>query len=95
MCIILICPLLILWMCFVSPSEGRICSCAGSIPSFEETVVDDVDVQEEERTVKQQVKEGIVDPSTAVQIHGLVKVYARTTKINHCKCKKTKSYHAV
>ncbi|PIN20633.1 Lipid exporter ABCA1 [Handroanthus impetiginosus] len=75
--------------------EGTICSCVSSVPQWESIVPDDEDVQEEESRVKQQATEGIVDSSIAVQIRGLVKIYAGTTKIGCCKCKKTSPYHAL
>lgn len=50
---------------------------------------------EEETLVKQQAMDGIVDPSIAVQIHGLAKTYPGTTKLGCCKCTKTSPFHAV
>ncbi|KAL0416463.1 UNVERIFIED_CONTAM: ABC transporter A family member 2 [Sesamum latifolium] len=75
--------------------EGSICSCACQIPPLEDIVPDDEDVQEEESIVKQQAHEGIVDSSIAVQIRGLVKIYAGATKIGCCTCKRTSPYHAL
>ncbi|KAM1099857.1 hypothetical protein ACFX15_006173 [Malus domestica] len=75
--------------------EGGICSCIGSVPSQEQLTADDEDVLEEENIVKQQTREGIVDPNVAVQIRGLVKTYPGTTKIGCCSCKRTSSYHAL
>ncbi|KAI3454641.1 hypothetical protein Pfo_011304 [Paulownia fortunei] len=75
--------------------EGSICSCVSSIPPLENIVPDDEDVQEEESIVKQQAAEGIVNSSIAVQIRGLVKIYAGATKIGCCKCKRTSPYHAL
>ncbi|KAJ4824170.1 ATP-binding cassette sub- A member 2 [Turnera subulata] len=75
--------------------EGGICSCMGSIPQLEHLTPDDVDVLEEENIVKNDAKEGTIDPNVAVQIRGLVKTYAGTTKIGCCKCRKTSPYHAV
>ncbi|KAK4437089.1 ABC transporter A family member 2 [Sesamum alatum] len=75
--------------------EGNICSCVRQIPPLEDIVPDDEDVQEEESIVKQQAHEGIVDSSTAVQIRGLVKIYAGATKIGCCRCKRTSPYHAL
>ncbi|KAL0440635.1 UNVERIFIED_CONTAM: ABC transporter A family member 2 [Sesamum radiatum] len=62
---------------------------------WEDIVPDDEDVQEEESIVKQQAHEGIVDSSIAVQIRGLVKIYAGATKIGCCRCKRTSPYHAL
>lgn len=62
---------------------------------MENILPDDEDVQEEESIVKQQAAEGIVDSSIAVQIRGLVKIYAGATKIGCCKCKRTSPYHAL
>ncbi|KAL2244262.1 ABC transporter A family member 2 [Sesamum indicum] len=75
--------------------EGNICSCARQIPPLEDIVPDDEDVQEEESIVKQQAHEGIVDSSIAVQIRGLVKIYAGAMKIGCCRCKRTSPYHAL
>ncbi|KAL3640608.1 ATP-binding cassette sub- A member 2 [Castilleja foliolosa] len=75
--------------------EGSICSCMSSIPPTENIVPDDEDVREEESIVKQQAAEGIVNPSTAVQIRGLVKTYSGATNIGCCKCKRTPPYHAL
>ncbi|WCJ35971.1 ABC transporter A family member 2 [Euphorbia peplus] len=75
--------------------EGGICSCMGSVPPYEHVTPDDVDVLEEENTVKSDMKEGLVDHNIAVQIRGLVKTYSGTRTIGCCKCKKTKPYHAI
>ncbi|KVH98695.1 ABC transporter A family member 2-like [Cynara cardunculus var. scolymus] len=75
--------------------EGRICSCMRSLPPMEHTAPDDEDVLQEENVVKQQHREGAVDPNLAVQIHGLVKVYPGTTNIGCCSCKKSAPYHAL
>ncbi|KAJ7956358.1 ABC transporter A family member 2 [Quillaja saponaria] len=75
--------------------EGGICSCIGSVPPQEQVTPDDEDVLEEENTVKHQIREGIVDPAVAVQIHGLAKTYPGTRNIGCCKCKKTNPFHAV
>ncbi|GFP99357.1 ABC transporter a family member 2 [Phtheirospermum japonicum] len=76
--------------------EGSICSCMStSVPLTENIVPDDEDVQEEESIVKQQAAEGIVNPSIAVQIRGLVKTYSGATNIGCCKCKRTPPYHAL
>ncbi|GKV14092.1 hypothetical protein SLEP1_g25013 [Rubroshorea leprosula] len=54
------------------------------------------DVLEEENIVKQQTREGAVDPNVAVQIRGLAKTYPGSRKIGCCcKCKKTSPYHAI
>lgn len=45
--------------------------------------------------VKQQRREGMVDPNIAVQICGLTKTYPGTMNIGCCKCKKTSPYHAI
>ncbi|XP_028102331.1 ABC transporter A family member 2-like isoform X2 [Camellia sinensis] len=76
-------------------TDGGICSCTSSVPSLENITLDDEDVLEEERTVKQQAMEDVVDPNIAVQIRGLVKLYPGKTKIGFCKCKKTSHYHAL
>jgi hypothetical protein len=52
-------------------------------------------VLEEENVVKNDAKEGTVNPDVAVQVRGLAKTYPGTTQISCCKCKKTSSYHAV
>ncbi|KAM7479997.1 hypothetical protein LguiA_028210 [Lonicera macranthoides] len=75
--------------------EGSICSCMRSVPPLEDSTPDDEDVLEEENTVKQQAREGVVDPNLAVQVRGLVKTYPGTTKIGCCKCKRTSPYHAL
>ncbi|XP_071717353.1 ABC transporter A family member 2-like [Rutidosis leptorrhynchoides] len=75
--------------------EGGICSCMRSPPPLEQMYPDDEDVLEEENIVKQQHREGVVDPNLAVQIHGLVKVYPGRTNIGCCSCKKTAAYHAL
>ncbi|KAL8465010.1 hypothetical protein ACS0TY_034479 [Phlomoides rotata] len=75
--------------------EGGICSCMSSMPPVEIILPDDEDVREEETKVKQQVTEGIVDSSIAVQIRGLAKIYAGSTKLGCCKCKRTSPYHAL
>lgn len=66
-----------------------------SLPPLEHTSPDDEDVLQEENIVKQQYSEGRVDPNLAVQIHGLVKVYAGRTNIGCCNCKKSTPYHAL
>ncbi|XP_075519486.1 LOW QUALITY PROTEIN: ABC transporter A family member 2-like [Primulina tabacum] len=75
--------------------EGGICSCSNSIPPLENIAPDDEDVLEEETRVKQQASEGVVDSDVAVQMRGLVKIYAGSTKIGCCKCKRTSPYHAL
>nr|XP_043636610.1 ABC transporter A family member 2-like [Erigeron canadensis] len=75
--------------------EGQICSCMRSLPAIEHTSPDDEDVLEEENIVKQQHREGAVDPNLAVQIHGLVKVYPGGTNVGCCTCKKSAPYHAL
>ncbi|KAJ9560158.1 hypothetical protein OSB04_005318 [Centaurea solstitialis] len=75
--------------------KGRICSCMRSPPPLEHTDPDDEDVLQEENIVKQQHREGAVDPNLAVQIHGLGKVYPGTTNIGCCSCKKSAPYHAL
>ncbi|KAM2487738.1 hypothetical protein ACFX1W_039631 [Malus domestica] len=75
--------------------EGGICRCIGSAPPKEHLTPDDEDVLEEENLVKQQTKEGRVDPNIAVQIRGLVKTYPGTFSVGCCKCRRTKPYHAV
>lgn len=62
---------------------------------MENIAPDDEDVLEEERIVKQQASEGVVDSDVAVQMRGLVKIYAGSTKIGCCKCKRTSPYHAL
>lgn len=64
-------------------------------PPSDQTSPDDEDVLEEENIVKQQHREGVVDPSLAVQIHGLVKTYPGRTNIGCFNCKKTAPYHAL
>ncbi|MFS8016218.1 putative ABC transporter A, P-loop containing nucleoside triphosphate hydrolase [Helianthus anomalus] len=80
---------------FPNSSGGRICSCMSSIPPSGQTSPDDEDVLEEENIVKQQHREGVVDPNLAVQIQGPVKVYPRTTNVGCFNCKKTAPYHAL
>lgn len=75
--------------------EGGLCSCKSSVPPPEHESPDDEDVLDEENIVKQQVIDGLVDPSVAVQIRGLVKTYPGTTKIGCCKCKRSSPYHAL
>lgn len=85
----------LLLLASLSYIEGGICSCIGSVPEQEPLTPDDEDVLEEENTVKQQTREGIVDPNIAVQIRGLSKSYPGTTKIGCCRCKRTPPYHAL
>nr|GEU87189.1 ABC transporter A family member 2-like [Tanacetum cinerariifolium] len=75
--------------------EGGICSCMRSLPPSDHASPDDEDVLQEEEIVKQQHREGVVDPNLAVQIHGLVKVYPGRTNIGCCSCKRTPPYHAL
>lgn len=75
--------------------EGGLCSCKSSVPPPEHESPDDEDVLNEENIVKQQVIDGLVDPSVAVQIRGLVKTYPGTTKIGCGKCKRSSPYHAL
>lgn len=76
--------------------EGDICSCMGSVPPLEQIPTDDEDVLEEETIVKEQARQGVVDPNVAVQIRGLAKTYPGTRNIGFCcKCKKTSPYHAL
>ncbi|CAI9266696.1 unnamed protein product [Lactuca saligna] len=75
--------------------EGRICSCMWSVPTLGNTYPDDEDVLQEENIVKQQHREGFVDPNLAVQIHGLEKVYPGRTNIGCCNCKRSPPYHAL
>ncbi|XP_051123316.1 ABC transporter A family member 2-like isoform X2 [Andrographis paniculata] len=75
--------------------EGSICSCTSSIPASEDVGQDDEDVQDEETIVKQQDREGVVDSLVAVQLRGLEKIYAGSTKMGCCKCKRTSPYHAL
>ncbi|XP_020420066.1 ABC transporter A family member 2 isoform X2 [Prunus persica] len=65
------------------------------VPPQEHFTPDDEDVLAEENIVKQQTKEGTVDPNIAVQIRGLVKTYPGTTTIGCCKCRRTSPYHAL
>ncbi|GLU12335.1 hypothetical protein SLE2022_290220 [Rubroshorea leprosula] len=76
--------------------EGGIGCCIHSVPPVEYIAPDDEDVLEEENIVKQQTREGAVDPNVAVQIRGLAKTYPGSRKIGGCcKCKKTSPYHAI
>uniref|UniRef100_A0A161ZTE7 ABC transporter domain-containing protein n=1 Tax=Daucus carota subsp. sativus TaxID=79200 RepID=A0A161ZTE7_DAUCS len=75
--------------------EGGLCSCNSSVPLPEHEAPDDEDVLNEENIVKRQATDGLLDPSIAVQIRGLVKTYPGTTKIGCCKCKRNSSYHAL
>lgn len=75
--------------------EGGICNCTRSLPPLEHTTPDDEDVLEEENIVKQQSQGGVFDPSLAVQIHGLAKIFPGTTSIGCCKCKRSSPYHAL
>ncbi|XP_057952553.1 ABC transporter A family member 2-like [Malania oleifera] len=75
--------------------EGGICSCNSSVPSLEHITPDDEDVLGEENIVKDQTKEGVIDPNVAVQIRGLCKTYPGTTKIGCCKCTRSSPYHAL
>ncbi|CAL5441474.1 unnamed protein product [Camellia sinensis] len=65
------------------------------VPQVEHKTPDDEDVFEEENTVKQQAKEGIVDPNVAVQIRGLVKTYPGKIEIGCCKLTRKSHFHAV
>ncbi|KAH8487102.1 hypothetical protein H0E87_025902 [Populus deltoides] len=75
--------------------EGGMCSCITDIPQQEHIVPDDEDVLEEENIVKNDAKDGTVNPDIAVQIRGLGKTYPGATHIGCFKCKKTSPYHAV
>ncbi|XP_050225584.1 ABC transporter A family member 2 [Mercurialis annua] len=75
--------------------EGGICSCMSSVPQQVQIPPEDEDVLEEENNVKQDAREGITNPNVAVQVRGILKTYAGTTKIGCCKCKKTSPYHAL
>ncbi|CAL5444792.1 unnamed protein product [Camellia sinensis] len=75
--------------------DGSIFSFLNSIPQVEHKTPDDEDVFEEENTVKQQAKEGIVDPNVAVQIRGLVKTYPGKIEIGCCKLTRKSHFHAV
>ncbi|KAF3437772.1 hypothetical protein FNV43_RR20528 [Rhamnella rubrinervis] len=75
--------------------ESGICSCTGSLPTLEHTTPDDEDVLEEENVVKQQAREGVMNPNIAVQIRGLVKTYPGTKIKGCCNCAKTSPYHAL
>lgn len=66
-----------------------------SVPTLGNTYPDDEDVLQEENIVKQQHREGFVDPNLAVQIHGLEKVYPGRTNIGCCNCKRSAPYHAL
>ncbi|KAL7161469.1 hypothetical protein ACSBR2_042019 [Camellia fascicularis] len=75
--------------------DGSIFSFLNSVPQVEHKTPDDEDVFEEENTVKQQAKEGIVDPNVAVQIRGLVKTYPGKIEIGCCKLTRKSHFHAV
>ncbi|THF95750.1 hypothetical protein TEA_002782 [Camellia sinensis var. sinensis] len=75
--------------------DGSIFSFLNSVPQVENKTPDDEDVFEEENTVKQQAKEGIVDPNVAVQIRGLVKTYPGKIEIGCCKLTRKSHFHAV
>ncbi|KAF9671485.1 hypothetical protein SADUNF_Sadunf12G0052600 [Salix dunnii] len=75
--------------------EGGICSCTGETPQQDYITPDDEDVLEEENIVKNDAKDGTVNPDVAVQVRGLSKIYPGVTQISCCKCKKTSAYHAV
>ncbi|XP_011047161.1 PREDICTED: ABC transporter A family member 2 [Populus euphratica] len=75
--------------------EGGLCSCITDIPQQEHIVPDDEDVLEEENIVKNDARDGTVNPDIAVQIRGLGKTYPGATHIGCFKCKKTSPYHAV
>ncbi|XP_074292563.1 ABC transporter A family member 2-like [Silene latifolia] len=75
--------------------EGSICTCYRSSLEIENVTPDDEDVLGEENTVKQQIREGVVDPNVAVQLRGLAKVYPGSTTLGCCKCKTTPAYHAL
>ncbi|THF98339.1 hypothetical protein TEA_009405 [Camellia sinensis var. sinensis] len=75
--------------------NGSIFSFLNSVPQVEHKTPDDEDVFEEENTVKQQAKEGIVDPNVAVQIRGLVKTYPGKIEIGCCKLTRKSHFHAV
>ncbi|KAI4336023.1 hypothetical protein L6164_014601 [Bauhinia variegata] len=75
--------------------EGGICSCMDSVPPQGNITPDDEDVLEEENTVKQKMREGVLDSDVAVQIRGLAKTYPGAWKCGCCKCKKITPYTAV
>ncbi|KAK0587339.1 hypothetical protein LWI29_021204 [Acer saccharum] len=75
--------------------EGSIFNCLGKIPRPEYITPDDEDVLEEENTVKQQAKDGLIDPNVAVQLRGLVKTYPGARKAGSCCGKMSSPFHAV
>lgn len=70
-----------------------------SVPEQEYIPLDDEDVEEEEKMVKEQTannNKDIKDSNIAVQIRGLAKTYRVKANLRRCnKCKKTSSYHVL
>ncbi|CAN4100428.1 unnamed protein product [Withania somnifera] len=84
--------------------ENAPCCGSGSAPPNDSFTQDDEDVLDEENRVKQQVKEGNVDPNVAVQLQDLYKMYSRTINFSchsccllccYCRCKIKKPHKAV
>ncbi|TMW86787.1 hypothetical protein EJD97_020884 [Solanum chilense] len=84
--------------------ENTLCCGSGSSPPNDSFSQDDEDVLDEENRVKQQVKEGNVDPNVAVQLQDLYKMYSRTINFSchsccllccYCRCKIKKPFKAV
>ncbi|KAH0719653.1 hypothetical protein KY285_004489 [Solanum tuberosum] len=75
--------------------EGSVCSFTGSVPALDSIIPDDEDVLEEENIVKRQAMQGEVDSNVAVQLHGLAKIFAGTTKMGCCKCERKSPFHAI
>ncbi|KAK4374555.1 hypothetical protein RND71_005232 [Anisodus tanguticus] len=84
--------------------ENSPCCGSGSAPPNDSFTQDDEDVLEEENRVKQQAKEGNVDPNVAVQLQDLYKMYSRTINFSchsccllccYCRFKIKKPYKAV
>ncbi|KAM3374694.1 ABC transporter A family member 9 [Capsicum galapagoense] len=84
--------------------ENAPCCGSGSAPPNASFTQDDEDVLDEENRVKQQAKEGNIDPNVAVQLQDLYKMYSRTISFSchsccllccYCRCKIKKPFKAV
>ncbi|MCL7030568.1 hypothetical protein MKW94_023908 [Papaver nudicaule] len=77
-------------------TEG--CSCTNEVPLLDEKNLDDEDVIEEKRMVKDYMKDNYKmdnDSHIVVQLRGLAKAYPGTIKLQGCTFKRTSTYHAV
>lgn len=75
--------------------EGSIFSCIRANPPSEDIAPDDPDVLQEETIVKQEARDGLVNPNIAVQLRGITKAYPGKTKGFCQSCRRASPYHAL